>query len=656
MSSNFRIKLKTHGHPGRAAIFVSVMVLFHWFSLAALLYWIYSNGESITSAQRLPFLIFFAFGFYLSLMARDRWRVYKNSPFIEFGPDKVLLPRGRYGSRSEWISYDQILSFRVSGRPPLRFCLIGAEGKNFFFAESRFENKDVFSTFVLELRTRIRNLPEGEKQIALIDYNVTLAEAIWAKPAQVSYILVIIIFLAFVMESSLGVLGKPFELVRLGANAPELLKEGQYYRLVTTNFLHAGWLHLLVNLIALYGLGSVVERLVGPHRYICIYFLSGVAGAATSALLMEGPISVGASAAIFGVLGSMLMLNLQFKERLPASFSQSRSWWIFILGISAALPLLLPQISAGSHVGGFGVGFLLTYALVRDYQPEQLIISSSTPLTKSVSASILTITAFAVIFGLMQAGQTFASDQIKVMSQFVSSSDTDPDALNEFAWNIVIDPNSTKEQRQLAGEAARRADQEEPGRHDFLDTLANVYFLQGSIDEAIELQKEAIEKFDIAIENETKPSKALFFREEIEKQVEAIRGVYVSQLARFQYARFLKDGPPPEAWKIAIQLEPVNKGQTRKVKLRLDKPYPQGIKIQAVVVQGTLLVGHLEVQLPSSEQLEYVHDFTDGPALDWLNSSRLDVVFVQEKSVSKQHWNATKYAADVARLSANPIP
>ena len=126
MTPRYRIQFKSYGHSGRATVFVTLMVVIHWVSMLGLIAWLLSNGTPISPEERLPLLIFFAFGIYLLLMARDRWRVYKNPPFIEFAEKKVLLPRGRYGSKSEWVNYDKILSFRVSGRPPLRFCLIGA--------------------------------------------------------------------------------------------------------------------------------------------------------------------------------------------------------------------------------------------------------------------------------------------------------------------------------------------------------------------------------------------------------------------------------------------------------------------------------------------------------------------------------------------------
>jgi len=634
---------------------VSVLVLIHWVSVVGLIGWVFQGAEPISPGERLQLLLFFGFGFYLALMARDRWRVIRNPPEIEFGPDRVLLPRGRYGSISAWVAYDTILSFNVSGRTPLRFCLIGAEGHNFFFSETRFPDKDAFNMFVLELRTRIRNLPEGEKQIALIDHNVTFARAIWAKPAQVTYVLVIIIFLTFALEYSAGVLQNPFRLVRFGANAPLLFSEGQYYRLVTANFLHGGWLHLTLNSMALYSIGSVVERLLGSMRFIILYLLTGVSGAFVSVLFAQAPLSVGASTAIFGVLGGLLMLNLRYRGRLPASFSQSRSWWMFVLGTSAALPLILPQIDAGAHLGGFGMGMVVTYLFIRNVEPEFLLIKTATRWIRFIAALSLTVTVLSVVVGLTLAGQTQAQDEQRVMSQFIADERTSADELNRFAWNVVIDPSSSKKSRQLAGEAARRAVEKAPDRPEVIDTLASMYFLQGSTDEAIELETEALEKFDLMTQKRAQSVEAELLEDTFVEQVQAFRNVLSSQRARFEYAKFQKQGPPESAWQVAIILDPLDADlKSRKIRLKLDKQLTQGMEIRAVVVRGSLLIGHIEIALEKSPNTVFEFEITSGPGLTWSKSARLDAVFVAQKQVSKTSWVVNKYAAEIARLPGPP--
>jgi len=111
MATPFRINLMSHSHSRRATIFATVLVAIHWTSIAGLIAWFVQNDSPVSSEERLQLLLFFGFGFYLLLMARDRWRVYRHPPYIEFLPLQILLPRGRYGSVSDWVSYDGIRSF-----------------------------------------------------------------------------------------------------------------------------------------------------------------------------------------------------------------------------------------------------------------------------------------------------------------------------------------------------------------------------------------------------------------------------------------------------------------------------------------------------------------------------------------------------------------
>lgn len=655
MSHSFRINLRSAGRSKGTAVFVTIVAIVHWLSVFGLVAWIVQAEGPISSGERMQLLLFFGFGFYLAFMARDRWRAIRQPPYIEFGPDRVLLPRGRYGSISSWTAYDSIQSFDVSGKAPLRFCLIGAPGQNFFFAEARFPDQDAFSMFVLELRTRIRNLPEGEKQIALIDHNAVFSRAMWAKPAQVTYALVIILFLTFVLAHRAGAMEDPFRLLRFGANAPRLFAEGQYYRLVTANFLHGGWLHLTLNSMALYSIGSVVERLLGSTRYLILYLVTGVAGAFVSVLFSSAPISVGASTSIYGVLGALFMVNLVYRDRLPAMFLQSRNWWLFILGTSAALPLILPQIGAAAHLGGFGMGLLITYILIRKVEPEFLLIKSENPLIRFMAALIVTITVLSIVVGLRLAGQTQLDDEIQVMSQFIADENTPADELNRFAWTIVADRSASKARRQLAGEAARRAVDKAPDRPEMLDTLASAYFLQGSIDEAIELETEALEKFERLIIKQSADIEADLLKTAFEEQAQAFRNVLRSQRARFELAKFKKNGPPQDAWHIAIRLDPLSEdGKSRKIHLQLDRAPDKGLEIRAVVVRGSLLIGHIDIQLAKSADKRFEYEFRADPALKWAKSARLDVVFVAEKQLTTSRWSAEKYAAEIARLPSPP--
>jgi membrane associated rhomboid family serine protease len=150
--------------------------------------------------------------------------------------------------------------------------------------------------------------------------------------------------------------GKVFEDGALIGAAIDL--NGDWYRLVSAMFLHAGVLHIAFNMLALYWLGTVVEQALGTWRFLLVYFVSGRAGSA-GALLLTGPfaVTVGASGAIFGIMGSLLVL-----EYVATGTFAGQAMALIVLNL--ALTFTIPNISVGGHLGGLVGGVLATFALV----------------------------------------------------------------------------------------------------------------------------------------------------------------------------------------------------------------------------------------------------------------------------------------------------
>jgi membrane associated rhomboid family serine protease len=136
---------------------------------------------------------------------------------------------------------------------------------------------------------------------------------------------------------------------------------GGWYRLVTAMFLHASILHIAFNMVALYFIGTPVEQYLGKLRYVGLYFVSGLAGSAGALLSAPHTFSLGASGAVFGVLGAMMIIEWQVTGRLAG---QAMTWIVINLVISFSIP----GISWGAHVGGLIGGILITlgYAHWRD--------------------------------------------------------------------------------------------------------------------------------------------------------------------------------------------------------------------------------------------------------------------------------------------------
>ena len=138
---------------------------------------------------------------------------------------------------------------------------------------------------------------------------------------------------------------------KLWLDAPQL-HAGGWWRLITTAFLHANIIHIGFNMVALYFIGTPVEQYLGRARYIGLYFVSGLAGSAGALLQTQG-VTVGASGAIFGILGAMMILEWQITGRLAG---QAMTWIVINLVISFSVS----GISWGGHVGGLIGGILVT--------------------------------------------------------------------------------------------------------------------------------------------------------------------------------------------------------------------------------------------------------------------------------------------------------
>ena len=135
----------------------------------------------------------------------------------------------------------------------------------------------------------------------------------------------------------------------------DLAHDHQWYRLVTAMFLHASILHIGFNMYALWVIGTPVEQYLGTARYLGLYFVSGLAGAAGA--LLQSPYTpvLGASGAIFGILGAMMVLEWQVTGRLAGQAAG-------LVAINLGLSFVIPNVSWGGHVGGLIGGILVMLA------------------------------------------------------------------------------------------------------------------------------------------------------------------------------------------------------------------------------------------------------------------------------------------------------
>lgn len=177
----------------------------------------------------------------------------------------------------------------------------------------------------------------------------------------VTYVLLGLISLVFVGQlGSQQLLGQDLFLL-YGAKINALIALGQYWRLVTPIFLHGSLLHFFFNMYALYNLGREAEAFMGPARFTLLFFYAGVAGTVLSLLLTPNP-SVGASGAIFGLIGAQGVFFYRHRQLFGENARRGLQQIVFIALINLAIGLQ-GNIDNWGHLGGLIGGVALAFVL-----------------------------------------------------------------------------------------------------------------------------------------------------------------------------------------------------------------------------------------------------------------------------------------------------
>lgn len=163
-------------------------------------------------------------------------------------------------------------------------------------------------------------------------------------------------------------------LVRNAAYAdgsPAGVANGEWWRLITAAFLHYGPFHIAMNMFSLYFAGSILEQVIGRWRFVLLYFVAGLAGSAGALYWSPNAATVGASGAIFGVLGGLLILE---RRGNIATGGQVAGLIVLNLVITFAYS---NSISVGGHIGGLIAGLIVMLAFTRFMRSPQLAIAAA---------------------------------------------------------------------------------------------------------------------------------------------------------------------------------------------------------------------------------------------------------------------------------------
>jgi len=225
--------------------------------------------------------------------------------------------------------------------------------------------------------------PEGRHKV------VTAAQLRRTRSAApVTYALIaidVLVFFAGELDPSLG-----RRMLLEGAHLPALISAGEWWRAFTAMFLHGGFTHVLFNMWALFIFGPAIEHRFGSVSFASLYLASGLGGSALYQAVGRDVFAVGASGAIFGLMGALLASA--YRQRFTPAGRAVFSQLLLLLGINLALPLIVPNIAWEAHLGGLAAGFAIAGAW------DRLPIAGPGAVARRVSVAIaIAVVAMAVV-------------------------------------------------------------------------------------------------------------------------------------------------------------------------------------------------------------------------------------------------------------------
>jgi membrane associated rhomboid family serine protease len=234
------------------------------------------------------------------------------------------------------------------------------------------------------------------------------ARALFSRATPVTYALLVAnVFVSVLMMIVYGGTEDSQSLIAFGAKTNALLQSGEWFRLVTPIFIHAGLLHLLLNSYALWVVGIQVEKLYGSARFLLIYLLSGVGGVAGSYLgqaFLSKPAdapSVGASGAIFGLFGVLAVFGFRYRHEMPPAIRRAMTAGVLpVIVINLFIGFSIPFIDNSAHIGGLLTGAALT-----------LVIPYIAPGRERVSKLGLAIIAVCVVVVIYCFAQAYRANR-----------------------------------------------------------------------------------------------------------------------------------------------------------------------------------------------------------------------------------------------------
>jgi rhomboid protease GluP len=312
-------------------------------------------------------------------------------------------------------------------------------------------------------------------------------------------------FAVFLLMTFAGGSRNPEVLLTFGASYGPYLRRGEYWRLIMPMFLHIGWLHLLVNAYALFILGPILERVYGYGRFATLYVATGV-GSSLLSMSLSNNIAAGASGAIFGIAGAMVVTGYLHRDLIPPRWGRAfgRGILPFIL-LNLIFGFSVRGIDNWGHLGGLVSGILLALLIPppgNDFLPGTV--------EERPSQSIAVLPVVVVALAMMATVQHYRATQemTRLLQDGVRlrAAHQNDRARERFEQAIRVAPSDERPHEQLAAlgleegkydeaiQEYNRALQLNPGNPETQFRLGIAYRLKGDLAKAQQIFESVLGK------------------------------------------------------------------------------------------------------------------------------------------------------------------
>lgn len=532
----------------------------------------------------------------LALVAVRALRLPRFVPPIELGINRFAMPTSADSRRAVELDYADLRALSLRQRGSQQILVVETTRGLFMFPAGAFTDPNAIERFFVGLRERLSTLPNGADVLEVMARREDLVRRVLGLRPTVTYVILATLLGGLAAQVFTGALNDDGDIIRiasLGANVPDLVRAGEWWRLVTASFLHGSFLHIFVNGLSLIVVGQIVERIIGPWRLGIVYVVACVGGALASAVLGHGSVSVGASTGIFGIFGALAVCNWHYRRELALGFKQPLELWAFNILLNILLPFIFPFIDLWGHFGGLIAGGLMAYVLIAPH--SQLVYARPTSgVIKGLGIVVAALVAICVAFAVRSA--TTTTDE-KILSAAETS--TDFSWMNTVAWEIARRPDPSADVLARATRVGKRAVEYSKGDEQLgpvRDTYATLLYRAGQFDEALDTEDQALRAASAVAE---------IYQQPVDIQVGA-------QMGRFLDARFKKSGTRATGYDPAqVHVNIVGQG----IRVQVEAPAPKGLLVYGILKRGSAREGIIRITLGPDRAAEREHTIPLGSAI-----------------------------------------